>query len=206
MKWLSIFTFSIIAMLLILPPACISVETYIWTDEDGNTVVSSEKPPDNITDFQTIGQNDAFQETAQGSSETVQETDTTPQYNDFPPLILEKIEKTARDRWPDNKESQEAMVARQVRACRYVMDTSDEYYPSVISRIAEDIGKKWPNDYERQEIYLRKQCQAYDAIRDYENYKLPSVVINSIKAKAVNRWPDDCVRQIQYIRKEVAHY
>lgn len=203
MKWLVIFALPIIAVILILPPTCIPAETYIWTDEGGHTIVSSEKPPAHITEFQTVGINDVHQKTDQTISDSAQKPNDSSKYNDIPPLILEKIEKASRDRWPGNKDAQEAMIARQVRACRYVRETTDEYYPSMISRIAEDIQKKWPNDYERQAIYLRKQCQAYEALWNYDNHRLSSGMIGSIKARAAERWPNDCVRQLQYLHREI---
>ena len=206
MKWLSIFTFSIIAMLLILPPACISVETYIWTDEDGNTVVSSEKPPDHIKEFQTIGQNDAFQETAQQPSDEAQGSDTTSQYDDFPALILEKIKRTARKRWPDSESAQEAMTHRQVRACRYVLNARNLDIPvGAFDKIMEDVGQKWPNDYEQQAAYIENQYRSYQEILSYENLDLSNDKINLIKKDAAEKYPFDFVKQERFIRREAEY-
>lgn len=206
MKWFAIFTFAICAVLLILPAPCISVETYIWTDEDGNTVVSSEKPPDNITDFQTIGPSDAFQETAQQPSDEAQGSDTTSQYDDFPALILDKIKRTARKRWPDSEPAQEAMIHRQVRACRYVLNARNLDIPvGTFDRIMEDVGQKWPNDYEQQAAYIENQYRSYQEILFYENLNLSNDEINLIKKNAAEKWPYDYVKQEQSLRREAEY-
>ena len=206
MKWFAIFTFSIIALLLILPPVCISVETYIWTDEDGNTVVSSEKPPDHITEYQTIGESDAFQETAQEPSDPTQESDTTSQYDDFPALILEKIKRTARKRWPDSESAQEAMVHRQVRACRYVLNARNLNIPvGAFDRIMEDVEHDWPNDYEQQAAYIENQYRSYIEILSYENLDLSNDEINLIKKDAAEKWPFNYVKQEQSLRREAEY-
>lgn len=46
-------------LLIMIAPFCLCAETYMWTDEDGNMIVSSEKSPEHIKDFQTIGESDA---------------------------------------------------------------------------------------------------------------------------------------------------
>ncbi len=99
------------ALLVLLISSAISDTTYIWADANGNLVVTSEKPPANVTDYDVIGDEQTADETGPPPP-TDGVADAEAQYKDFPPLVLEQIRRTARDRWPGKPDAQAAMVDR----------------------------------------------------------------------------------------------
>lgn len=78
-------------------------------DENGNPVISSEKPPAQIEDFELIGAAVAAEESDPPPAGQVDNGDAGASYDDFPPLTPEKIKQAARRRWPRNRPAQEVI-------------------------------------------------------------------------------------------------
>jgi len=190
------------ALLVLLISSAIADTTYIWADANGNLVVTSEKPPANVTDYDVIGDEQTADETGPPPP-TDGVADEEAQYKDFPPLVLEQIRRTARDRWPGKPDAQAAMVDRQVRACRYVIEARTMDFPvDGRDHILRYVDRLWPDDYGRQADYIARQYKAYQAVLYYENLDLPYKELETIKTRVAERWPFDYVKQESFMRRE----
>lgn len=115
LKWFALVVIPVAAALFILPLLCVGSDMYLWTDENGQMVISSEKPPEHIKDFKTLGVIDTALESAPPSQAKAEYRDTGSQYDNFPPSVLEKINRTARSEWPRNKQMQVSPLNQQIQ-------------------------------------------------------------------------------------------
>ena len=143
-RWSAIIVFPIAFILLNLPLTCLSADVYMWTDENGNPVVSSEKPPEHIKDFEIIeGSDTAVESDPPGAQASSSGPSGNPIARIDRAMAKEDLKKELLDTYEDSYSTVEMLLKGGMRdfdtlskipssevSDGVLKDLVDTYYPS----------------------------------------------------------------------------